>query len=390
MMIALSFLGTGNYGKVTYTWDGQSCQTNLFQEAVQKFFEVDRHVVLMTEAADNEWGNRLQERVEIKSVRIPSGENEDELWTIFSTLGEKVPEGAVLTVDVTHGFRSQPLLALAACLYLHAAKDVTVERIVYGAYEARSGDAPNDTAPVFDLTPFMNLAQWATAARLARRYGNATPLSDELQDIHGNTRRQRGGGYASQGLHGLGKALDRLMTALATVRPKEAAQWANTLPDHLARVKADVEQLPQSRPLRTLLDPFRERFEPMGSDWLFSEQGFAAQAKMLQFYLNTDQYQQAITLAREALVSKQCVDEEGKPDEQDDREAAAETLNRRANEIQESTEEATRLAELWGNIRRVRNDINHAGLGRGQTLSSDDLVDQITEYAREAADVITP
>lgn len=390
MHLALSFLGTGPYNSTTYVWNDRHCQTHLFPEAVPSFFPVDRHLVLATDAAKKEWGAVLRERIDYERLPIPVGESENELWDVFITIAETVPEGAEITIDVTHGFRSQPLLALAVGLYLQAVKGVSIERVVYGAYEARSGDGPDDTSPVFDLTAFVDLATWATAARLSMQYGDATPLQRILHDLHGKTYRQEHG-YQSRSLYDVGTSLDGLMQALATVRPEQAIEQAQALPDSLSQVEDDIEQLPQSRPLKALLDPFRERFEPMGSDDLFSESGFKAQAQMLRFYLETDQYQQAITLAREAIVSKECVVRDRDPSEKGDRETTEDELNKLAERDKEESiadEEKDILATLWGNIRRVRNDVNHAGMNE-DPLSANDVAKQIKDYTRDTATFIT-
>lgn len=390
MPTALSFLGNRDYAQTTYVWQDRDCTTTLFPVAVQSFFDVDRHFVLATETANEKWGAALRQRIDYERLSIPVGESEEELWDVFTIIAETIPAGANLTIDVTHGFRSQPLLALAVGLYLRATKDVAIERIVYGAYEARSGDGPEDTSPVFDLTAFVDLSTWATGARLSQQYGDATPLRRMLHDLHGETYRQEGE-YQSQALYAVGTSLHRLMQALATVRPAQAVDQALKVPDYLDRVGEDIEHLPQSRPLKALLGPFRDRFGPMGSKDLFSKSGFEAQAQMLTFYLETDQYQQAITLARETLVSKECVDRGRDPSDKEDRAKVEDALNKLANPDKEESiedEKKAKLATLWDKIRRVRNDINHAGMNENP-LSADDMTDQITDYTRAAASFIT-
>jgi CRISPR-associated Csx2 family protein len=101
---------------------------------------------------------------------------------MFALLADALPENSQVIVDVTHGFRSQPMLALAAGVYLRTVKNVTIDRIVYGAYEAR--DTHTNTAPVVDLTSFLDLIDWSVSAGQFIKYGNARPLSSLLNELH--------------------------------------------------------------------------------------------------------------------------------------------------------------------------------------------------------------
>jgi CRISPR-associated DxTHG motif protein len=93
-------------------------------------------------------------------IVIPSGQSETELWEIFEAISESVNEGDDLYVDVTHGFRTLPIVLLTALEYLQRAKGVHIRQVTYGAYEARVGAGP---APTFDLTPFFIIREWTAA-----------------------------------------------------------------------------------------------------------------------------------------------------------------------------------------------------------------------------------
>ena len=66
-------------------------------------------------------------------------------------------EGDQIILDVTHGFRSLPMLIFVVAAYLRQMKYVVLERVVYGAYEAKD---ENYNAPVFDLTLMVELMDW--------------------------------------------------------------------------------------------------------------------------------------------------------------------------------------------------------------------------------------
>jgi CRISPR-associated DxTHG motif protein len=151
-MLALSFLGTGNYQETTYQLGDKRCTTNLMPFAVHQFFEPERLFVAQTKEANDAHGASLQAKCAYTPIEIPSGRTADELWQMFAMIVNAIPENAKLVIDITHGFRSQPIIALAIALYLQTAKSIKVEKIIYGAFEGRSND---NIAPVLDLTPFL-------------------------------------------------------------------------------------------------------------------------------------------------------------------------------------------------------------------------------------------
>ena len=81
-MLAVSFLGTRQYKKVTYTWQSQECTTDLFPEAVVRIFGLEQLLVLVTEEVkQHEHFRALQERLsnKLQPIGIPSGRSVEEL-----------------------------------------------------------------------------------------------------------------------------------------------------------------------------------------------------------------------------------------------------------------------------------------------------------------------
>lgn len=111
-------------------------------------------------------------------VTIPDGKNESEIWEIFQALFEQINDGDEVWFDITHAFRSIPMLILVVITYARVLKNITVKSITYGAYEARE----NNIAPVFDLTKFVTLLDWANAAKDFIDYGQTKKLLNVLSD----------------------------------------------------------------------------------------------------------------------------------------------------------------------------------------------------------------
>ncbi|BBM69618.1 TIGR02221 family CRISPR-associated protein [Rhodothermus marinus] len=257
MRVQLSFIGTGKYQPCIYVWNDQRCETPYFQEAAFQFFEPEDCLVLMTEEAERIHGQALSARIAYQPIRIPDGRTEDELWEIFSTLTEHVPQDATLIVDVTHGFRTQPMLALAALYYLRVTRNVEIERIVYGAFEAHNPET--NEAPVFDLTPFLTLIDWSVAAHQFMRYGQAEDLARLIREIHRRTHVERAG---VQARHAAPAAswLQGFARGLALARVTEVmTKHACCLPEALEQVRQEVNRIARLRPFELLLDQTAER-----------------------------------------------------------------------------------------------------------------------------------
>ncbi len=370
-MIALSFLGTRDYSETTYVLGDRKHTSAFFTAALPAFFEVDRLLVAMTEEARDKHATALADACTYERLLVPSGRNESEIWDIFERLVEAVPENASLILDVTHGFRSQPLLALTAALYLTAARDVRIEGIYYGAWEARN--VTNNETPVFDLTPLRDLIDWSAATRFFVQAGDARPLGSLLRQTHKASYKQPSSPYRSKKLSKVGDRLEEITQALALVQPLETVQSARSLSEVLQQLDEDLQQLPQTRPFSLLLDRVKATLTPLGGDSeaLFSPEGFRIQAAMIRFYLRANQLQQALTLSREALVSWVMAQQTHATDPQiivdrEHRKPAEEYLNElvvqtEKHELPEDKPEYG-LAILWSRLRDLRNNINHAGM----------------------------
>lgn len=243
----ISFLGFGTYSACSYFFENEQ-----EEPYVTRFVQVSliRHLVLsgqlspddeilflVTDAAksknylnnQDEIGNiiiglegelaRLEKTVlkpgkfrlpKIKTIGIPEGKSENELWQIFNTLVDNVNDSDRVFYDITHSFRSLPTLALVVLNYLRIVKKITIEKIFYGAYEAKSKAVDIEHAPIFDLTPFVDLMEWTTAADHFIRTGNTLLLSEltkkEIQPI---LSLSRGKNEKANILNKLSKSLEK-------------------------------------------------------------------------------------------------------------------------------------------------------------------------------------
>mgnify|MGYP006286067531 CR=1 FL=1 len=366
--IGLSFIGTGEYSETNYQYEGKSCKTNLFSNAFSTFIDFEKVFLAMTEKAKEKHINSISLDCNYEIIDIPIGKTEDELWSIFDSITKKIPEECSLSIDVTHAFRSLPMIGLSIAVYLRKAKNVEVNSILYGAYEARNTE--NNETPVFDLTSFLELIDWSVATNQFIKHGNASYLKEILSGIHRNSYVNNLP-YKPQALANIGNQLNELSEALSLARIKEAQEISSRLPKLIESSKTDINNINKAIPFQNLVQRIPDRFNQLlnsGHD-LFSKQGFMAQINMVNFYLDTENYMQAITLSREMIVSLICSKEKKDPLDLNERKSIESTLFcytqlLKENKIRGFDKE---LAEIWEKVTDIRNDICHNGMRKGSS-----------------------
>lgn len=301
-LVLVTMLGNGDYKSAIYCLRSLSFETELFPEAVAHWCEPSQVLVLATQsvldASDRphlkRLSDRLQQQCPVSAIRIPDGRSEAELWQIFSAMIETLPPGCRVVLDVTHGFRSLPMVALLAALYLRQSDRVHVEQILYGAWEAR--DQTTNMAPVFDLTPFLDMANWMSAANVFLKTGHGGLIADLLKQ----TQRAAWMSNAAMGerpreLITLASNLHYLSEALLMTRVDEVSRTAGLVSRSLSRADAELHEwaLPFA--------PMFERLQSLSS--VLQQSGLQSQRQLLHWYLEHGHIVQCVTLAREWLIS---------------------------------------------------------------------------------------
>jgi len=387
-MLALSFLGTGNYKEVTYYDQGIGLKycTKYFTEALNHIYKPESIFLVMTSEAQQMHSVELSSKIKFESVLIPAGKSIDEIWEMFSLISESIPENSELIIDVTHGFRSQPMLALSIAIFLRVVKNVIIKKIIYGAYEAKD---ENDMAPIFDLTSVINLIDWSYATDLFIKHGNSNLLSKLLANLHNQIRIEN---QQFTNLKSFGSLLEKLTESLSLIRPQEVSKHGKELPEKLNKINDDILHIEQVKPLHYLLEKIPNSFSSLviEDENVFSDAGFKMQTEMIKYYLETQQFVQAITLSREFIVSLVCKNLGLKFTKRDDRTAAEDRLNEWTSFHSKGfklEEYPSKLADLWGKIRDARNDINHAGM-RDSTASASKLKKCIIDYCNTTIELL--
>lgn len=396
-MKVLSFLGTTNYAETTYVFREQEYRTALFPEALYEFFQPTDLLVFVTqEARDKHFDTlrqRLDGRIEPQPVDIPLGRSQRELWSIFDRLTENIDEGDTVIFDITNAFRSIPLLIFIAIAYLRSAQSIDLQAITYGAFEAREAGR----TPVFDLSPFIVLLDWTTATDKFLKTGNAQELVAQLQEAH---RMPYVSGQDDQDelprrLQNVATAIQDVSQAMRLIRAYETMTTACTLIERLDQARHEVERW--AKPFGVLLDQTRRAYAQFNLDDPETElkENLKIQLVLLRWYLEREQPAQAITLAREWVVS--LVTYRLKWDMIRDRHTVEGVLNMGVDSLRRrqplpmpvrELEGSEEIVKVWNRLHDLRNDVAHAGMRLQPRPTSAILKDTDELYERLATLVV--
>lgn len=367
MLKALTFLGLGKYENTTYIKHDESkmCETDLFPIAVAELYKSEKIIAFTTpKVVDNKQedleklGNVLGKKFTTKD--IPDGNSTDELWDIFTKCvdADVIEENDEIILDITHAFRSIPLLIFIVAAYLRQVKNVKLKHIIYGAFEAR--DMATNQTPIFDLTPFVELLDWMNAVNIFQDSGDARPIA--RLDVQGD----------------IAGALTRLSDALLTNRTLEAQNAAFNFNG------LDFDS-PQTLPFQMLIDQLKQSYQQMAVNDPSENPKPSLKAQYLQikWYVENQHYLQAITLIREWLISWKCIQQNNRGHwlSYTNREFAENALNEGVNnqdsqiaqqlESKFAVDDTATAIKLWGRCVDIRNDLTHCGMRKKPKKSSE-------------------
>ncbi|MCB9282939.1 MAG: TIGR02221 family CRISPR-associated protein [Lewinellaceae bacterium] len=421
--IFLSFLGTNNYIHCNYFPEGKPDQTvgnvQYVQEALLKILaadlsEQDRCYFFLTDLARKcNWLNNgqfnpkdkkynapnigLRQRVlemkqqgllkaKVLPKRIPEGFSTEEIWTIFEEVFSCLKKGDRIIVDITHAFRSLPMLGMVLISYAKALREIEVEAIFYGAFEklgpaaeVRKLPVEQRNAPILNLISFSELQDWAAAAHDFVHFGNPQRwnvlTSSGLDKVATGTIDP-----ASKNLRQINRKMQRLAALINANRGRELHQFSfDDLNAELSKFSARENLL---KPLNAIIEVVGEKLAPFHDDdplrWL----------EQVNWCRKHQLWQQGITQLQEGFLTWLCdyfeerkIAEPGffKWDKTTPRNLLSGVLNVVYRKLQEeewgaglkkSLIIARRLTQFavvrematdFSSLGNIRNDINHSG-----------------------------
>jgi CRISPR-associated Csx2 family protein len=113
---------------------------------------------------------------EVRLVLIPYCRNEPEQLELLRLMAAEVNPNDQVSLDVTHGFRHLPMLAMLSSLHLREVKNAHILGILYGAY-----DPDTEEAPVYNLGGLLRIADWLGALHTFDKDGDYGVFADLME-----------------------------------------------------------------------------------------------------------------------------------------------------------------------------------------------------------------
>lgn len=411
-MKLLTFLGAGSYFETQYTWQEQSFASQYAPAASCRFLQASQVIAFLTEEAQDKvfesFKASLPPEVSLQPIPVPLGKDQAELWQLFSQVSQAVQPEETIAFDITHGLRSFPLVGLLAAAYLHAGFSVELKAVLYGAYDVGRQVSPGFT-PMFDLTPMLTLLEWAVAADRSKRTGDARYLASLVKAMRKDLVLAAGEDKAQimeiGRLGNLADTLECISKSLRLIRPHQAMQQAAGLPERIQRAQPALQRVASVLPFNLLLQDLAQAYQPLAlenpAEPHTLHETLHTERLMIRWYAEREQWVQAVSLAREWLVSWVML-QLGLADftHLSSRQRIEHAVGAEAADYRQSCEKKTpfqplflkdlpnieRLMGLWLALTEVRNDIDHAGMRRDPG-KPDDLVRRILDCLQILEDI---
>lgn len=419
--VFFSFLGVGNYLECNYEYDRERIKgVEYVQTAAQRIFcrDCERIVVAVTNAAREKHARTLEAEMNaaIEFVEIPDGSSETSLWEIFRILSDCFNHDDEVVFDVTHSYRSLPVIATMLFQYLGVVKNVKLQMMVYGAFEVlgkleevKKIPLAERNAPIFNLTPFIAVGEWAMAIRDFNRFGSSAAiryLAD--RQMIPVIRKTVGQDENARAIERFVKEIEDFTLKLTTCRggalcriPEKGASDGidfSKISDLLDEI--DDATIPPMKPVLEQLKPVLGEFSNNSPVNTIAAAEWCASHRMIQ---------QGYTFLQEGIIT--CIESKFPLDHFKDVKNsrltrrkfiscflnyALEPPDKWENELKNYTDLALsmrtafpeELFKIYRTLAGIRNDINHCGFCDG-SKPADKLARQLDEYCHKVRNALT-
>lgn len=423
--IFLSFLGTNDYVDCNYFLeenpDIRIDDVKYIQEAIIKIHKSDLseddvcYFFLTEDAKHRNWEDngqfnketrtyskpnkglnaRLQElktkgelKAGIQFEDIPEGFSSEEIWTIFQKIVDIVHPGDIIYLDITHAFRSIPMLGMVLMNYLKALHGVEVKAIYYGAFEKLgfAGQVQNmpieqRNAPILNLISFSILQNWTNAAYDFISYGNANNFVQLANnEINPLLRSKSDRTEVARKINVFVQSLKNVVENLQTNRGRNIVQG-----EIFARLMTNIDSISEDLfiiPMKPLISKVKEKVKNFSSqeDW---KNGLHA----VKWCIDHNMIQQGITLLQETIITYYCILNQLDYKREQDRQLVNDCFYIKGMGIEHKEKDWSKIARINEKQSKTilskldkrivddfqslsqggRNDINHGGFTRNAT-----------------------
>lgn len=295
--VFLSFLGIGprdGYREMEYTIKGQELpQTKFVQKAEYDFYGkdfFDKIIILVTKTSDEKYFDELNQALDNNAEKIVISEDLDPAsqWTGFEEIIARISPNDQLYIDMTHGFRSVPIMFSVAINFLQQMKNIELKAVHYA-------DIFKKGAPIVDFKEFFTLNRWSDA--ISRLVENADAKKLAL------VAAEEGGlNVADLNDPEIIDSFNKLTDAIRNVDVNNISEIASD-----AMNKIIVKKQASSKTESLLLDMVIEKFssltteEPLNRK--YDKDYFKIQLEIVKILLEHKLFMQAFTAMRELIGS---------------------------------------------------------------------------------------
>jgi len=389
--VFLSFLGKYPYDELEYCFKNETYKSTFSPVASVKFlsdldFKPDVFYVFVTkEAKENNFSLLKDELKKIKfnlNNLIPIDiENETEankLWDNFEKVYSVLGKEDSIVFDITYGFRATPMLLTTLLNYAKVLKQVKIHKILYGAYEKGETETK-----LWDLTDFSTIQDLAVSTDEFINYN----IPYNFIKFFDKNLQEKINRFSS--MFSANRSLEIYEGALAEDLKKELSSSLSSKPRAFQELKEIIEN----------------KLSKFKNGKIF-ENGFNA----VEFCINADLIQQAITILQELIITLLIINIEEDYKNEDFRNIVSAALSKnnrdkfdikKVNIKQTSTNEVNKtldaiyslpykkkLSKLYIKFSTsIRNDINHAGLRKKPRISIE-FKEKIKGYYQEFKEIL--
>ena len=254
---------------------------------------------------------------------IPMGRNLTEQVDMLQLMAQFAEPGDSFSLDVTHGFRSLPMLGLTCAMLLQQLKNVEVTGLYYGALEMAG---PDNKTPVVELSGLLRIAQWLGALSAFSSSGDYGLFSHLLAD-------------------------DKIADSLARAGFLEKTMQISQARSHLKSGRKGFDELAKQDPIFSLFQEKLTQLTNWSDEPTYARRQLAAAENARQHR----DYVRAAALAMEAMISN-TVGKGSDPADYQARKEAKDTLN---NTNRKGGRHASPDGAAYQELNDLRNALAH-------------------------------
>lgn len=327
-------------------------------------------------------------------ITIPDGNNETEIWDIFYQVFAVLEYNDNVFFDITHSFRSIPMLIMVMIQYAKFLKNINVQSISYGNFESKN---LNGNAKIVDLIAFSELQDWTIAAADFVKFGNLSDLSNLVENDKGLKRvliESKGGNTQAVSIKTLFKKLNEMIENIQTNRSKYFfnKQEFNKIFDLFE--KSGEGFIPVLKPILIEIKKSLKQFE--------QEDDILRGIEAVKWANKNNYYQQTVTLLQELCCTFLCLKTNLDPSVEahrndvnsifiiikkniciDDWKVNDKNVCKRLLQSPIIND----FFDLYLNLKNLRNDLNHAGMN-SQPMAKDKIIKNTNLLTNEITNLI--